>query len=362
MSFPLDGRLFDLAKSAAFRASEKVLDAARTRLVVSLNNLPRNAAEMASFDRRVKEEAAEELSRLQRELSLASHTALNLNDPAFLAELETTRAAVERLCRSLNSSLPVEPKKNAAVNGVAYLDLMLLSDCFIMLESAREELSTLTPATKPQALTCLENIRAAAKNVETIQLVKSLSATVDEREFLQILQTRAPQIYNQVKDLAAFAFPEADAKKGIFKKAFTEQVSERAIKLIKIYEEKQCPFVSLNDFYSDFKKQNLDVNASYLDVERALGLLVEHGLIYSVALFADGKKTVILKLDYQTVLDLVNTDAHLKTCGLTLEQLMQQTSWPKDYSTLVLEKLENQDVARKVLSKDNTARYYFPSM
>ncbi|MCW4018764.1 MAG: hypothetical protein NWF00_08845 [Candidatus Bathyarchaeota archaeon] len=361
MSLPFDWLIFDLAKSATINASEKVLEKVRGRLYGSLSILPQTADEFASFDRTVREEILEELSRVQRELSFTSNSALKLSDSHFRGELEETRVIVERLCRSINSSEVIEPKKDVAINGLACLDLIILSDCFIMLETVRAELLDLGGGAQANVL-ALKTIKKAAQNVENVQHVKSLAITVGERQFLQILQARAPEVYEQVKGIASFAFYNAKTKKGLFKKAFLQEVSERAINVVKALEVQQKPLVSLKDFCLEFQKLNPDVNINHEDIEKALGTLAEHGLIHSVQVFNDGSKTAILKLDCKSVLDLVQADVSVQNNGLTVEQLMQKTGWSKDYGNLVLTSLETEDITRKVLTPDNTARYYFPGL
>ena len=363
MVFPLDWLIFDLAKSASIRVSASVMKKAWHRIHGSLNELPHSIDELVLFDRKVKEEIIDELGMVQKEILFATNLALKLDDNALSDKLERTRSVVEKLCRLVNCSEIIQKKKDIEVNGIAYLDLIMLSDCVMMLEAAREDLRNLDADKRSQTIDCLEGIRSAVKNVEDILLVRSVATTVGERQLMSILQARAPVVYDQLKDIATFAFSSEEVKKGVIGgKSYIKKIGERSLRVAKTIDETLGPMVSLATFCLEFQKMNPDITVKHEDIEKSLSLLAKRGLIHGVEFFKEGNKTVVLRLDYKRVMKLVQADGTVQKRGLTIEELMQKTDWSKDYAALVLNSLEHEDIARRVIGVDNTVRHYFPNL
>ena len=361
--FPLDILIYDLAKSATLNLSASVMKKAWHRIHGSLNGLPHSIDELVLFDRTVKEEIVEELGILQKEILYAANLSLRLDDKVLCDKLEITRSKIEKLCRYVNSFELIQKKKGIEVNGLAYLDLIMLSDCVMMLEAAREDLRDLDANNRPKIITCLEGIKSAAKNVEDILLVRSVAATVGERQLLTILQTRAPAVYDQLKDVASFAFSSEEVKKGPFGgKSYLRKIGERSLRVAKTWDETHGPVVSLGSFFLEFQKMNTDITVNHEDIEKSLSILINRGLIFGVEFFEDGNKTVIIRLDCKRVMKLVQADGSFQTRGLSIEELVQKTDWPKDYAVLVLNSMESEDTARKVVEVDSTVSYYFPNL
>lgn len=357
--FSIEWVIFELGKWIGMRLTEK----AAKRLILGLRNVPKVDEDIFTLDRKIRDEASDEICLAERSISSAMNLASRSGSEQLLESLGYLKTSLGKFrddfivfTRDLTSKEAGQPE------GLIYVDYILLSGCFAINEKARDLIDAIQQKEHEKSSSSIDEINKHIRDLERIGHVRSTALSISDRNFLRALESQHPNIYETIRTFAAFAYRSSAKKKGLFKKKDYDDICGRAIYIAKVLEERRGPVVELRDFYSEFAKLNPDIDISFDDLEKATGILVNNGLMGGLESSEEGLKNIILRYDYRGLLDSVHDSVKREDQGLTLEQLMISTGLPRFYIVGLLGRMERDGAARKIIEYDGTVRWFFPGL
>jgi hypothetical protein len=239
----------------------------------------------------------------------------------------------------------------------------VLSGCFAINEVARDLVDVVQQKECDAISSNLNQIGKYVRDLQRIAHVRSIALSVPDGNFLRVLGSKYPNLYEVIRTFAAFCYHTRSRKRGLFRrKNYYNEVCGRAIYTVKVLEGKHGLVIGLKEFYSEFVKLNPDIDISLEDIEKAVEILVTKGFIGGVEASEDGVKNIVLKYDYKVFLDSVRSFMSTDAQGFTLEQLITITDQPKFYVVRLLDLMEKDGIARKAIEPDGTVIWYFPGL
>lgn len=357
--FSIEWVAFELAKWIGMRLTERALK----RLVRGLKDVPKVDEDIFALDRKIRDEASEEIDLAERNVLSAMNFASRNGNEQLLESLGYLKDGLEKFRDdSLDFAKGLVNKKAVQPAGLIYVDYILLSGCFAINESARDLIDVIQQKEQEDLSTSLKEIRKNIRDMERIAHVRSTALSISDRNFLRILESQHPNVYETIRTFAAFAYRFSAKKKGFFRKKDYDDICGRAIYIAKVLEEKNGPVVELRNFYSEFSRLNPDIDISIDDLEKATQILTDKGLLGGLEISEEGLKNVILRYDYKGLWNVIREVVKTRTRGVTLEGLMTAADLPKFYVTKLLEQMEDEGTTRKAIDYDGTARWFFPGL
>lgn len=353
----------EIARSAAISIPLNVSMNAAKKLHKSLTGMPKTAQEMETYDRDTIVEAVSELSSLDQELSFAINLVFSSNDKELLNKFQNSRQRLERLRDSIEFSQHFEIKKNADARGLVYIDSLLLTKCYVVSEATKDAFGGGIESNKEEKNAFLSKLDCEFRKIDRVAHIRSLAVEVPLNQLLRILEAENPDLYEDIKSVATFALSIDAEKTSIFKKGgVPKKIAPLVLHVAQKLEVEKGPYVGLKEFFLEFRKSNPDKEILHDDVEKALNLLKNQGLIQGLEPQADGVKIVIFRLDDKKVWEIVTGDVKFANSGVTAEELACRADWSVDYSKKVLNCMEEKESARRVLGEDAVTRWYFPGI
>jgi len=358
-AFSVEWIVYELGRWLAFRLTERAVK----RLISSLRNVPKVDEDIFALDRKIRDEASEEISLAGRNISSAMNFALRSEDEQLLESLGYLKASLKKFRENfIVFTKDLINKEGVQPVGLIYLDYILLSGCFAINETARDLIDVIQEEEYDNLSSDLKEIKRYIRDLERIAHVRSTALSISDRNFLRTLESRHPDVYETIRAFAAFAYHSSGKRRGLFKRKNYDEICGRAIYVAKVLEEKQGPVVELRDFYSEFVKLNPDIDISVDELEKATRILIDKGFMGGLETSEEGLKNVILRYDYKGLLDVIDNYVKAEDQGVTLEQLMIATDLPTSYIARLLGQMEEDGTARKVTELDGTVRWFFPGL
>jgi len=206
-------------------------------------------------------------------------------------------------------------------------------------------------------------IKNIIRESEQILEIKSMLINLDNKNILKYLSDNNPELFVKLRSLAGIMHGMDEIKKGLYPTAkYREKIQGRLLYMLDDVIENRGPIVSFSELYSDFIKENPNVEINQSDLEKAIQELSKTGMIDDFIDADEGYKIIKIKPlkfsdTYQKVITFVSTNQIFLENGVSKEELALELDFSVTLSEQVLNELATDDIAWK-----HGIKYYFPGI
>ena len=326
--------------------------------------LEKPPSDMVSYDRLVRDEAAGKLREAKNEVQTALGTADHKTMEEFKNRLFIISHQLNQIQGKIKFSDPLpSPLGRLDEEGIKYTNLVMLCECFAVLEDTRKIADIIDPDESETVKGLMETIKSRMRQIERILDLRKMAIKIQDRKLLQTLGEINPEVYDSIRGLATIIYSADELKPPrFFKGKYYEKLRGRVLDLADKLNRERGPILGLSELCVEFNKRNPSVKASQENIKRAVESLCDFGLLEGLETSESGFKIVKLKpfqlsSSYQEVIMMVQRDRELLKNGVTREEVMQQLKMSPELTSRVLEDLCKDDIAWK-----HGTKYYFPGL
>jgi len=325
--------------------------------------LEKPPSDMVSYDRLVRDEAAGKLREAKNEVQTALGTADHKTMEEFKNRLFIISHQLNQIQGKIKFSDPLPaPLGKLDEEGIKYTNLVMLCECFAVLEDTRKIADIIDPDTRENIKGLMETVKARMRQIERILDIRKMAIKIQDRKLLQTLGEINPEVYDNIRGLATIIFSADELKSPrFFKGKYYEKLRGRVLNLADELCRERGPILGLSELCVEFNKRSPSAEASHENIEKAVGSLCNFGLL-GLETSENGFKILKLKplkftSSYQEVIMMVQRDRKLLKNGVTKEEVIQRLKMSPELTSRVLEDLCKDDIAWK-----HGTKYYFPGL
>lgn len=298
-----------------------------------------------------------------------SNARIELKDTQMLAKLgeHNIQRDVFLLSRQLSglvdkirfSGLPKSELSDSSKEAVTYLNIILLSKTYSVIQQVRELNDSLSSGEEYD----LGVLRAALRDAEGVVEIRGVLAQVDEENIIKYVADMNPELFVSVRALAGMMYRMEEMKKpAISTGRYVERVQGLTLYILDDVLKQRGPIVGFTELYNDFRETYPRVEVTQKDYLTAITGLSEQGMIEGLTERGDGYKVIKIKPlkltePYENVLSFLTGNIEFLESGVSREDLAVQLGYTPTFSEDILEEMASDDIAWK-----HEGKYYFPGL
>ena len=321
--------------------------------------------DFASYDRYVRDEAAQKLREAKNELQKSLFIADQVNlSTKYKKEIFIMSRLIENAQEKIKYAVFLPFNKDIIYeDGIKYINLITLCECFAILEDTRKFTDSIDSLKKEVFYELLNNDKSRLRKIEKILDFRNMCFKTRDANLLKALSDTNPEIFENVRGLVTVLFKANEMKPPrFFKGKYHEKLQGPLLELVDDLALERGPIVSLSEIYVEFSKRHPNIQFSNEHLEKAVINLCDAGLLEGFEKAESGYKIVKLKPlklteSYKNVIILASQNRNIVKNGVTKEELMQLLEMPSKLISMTLEELCKDNIA---WYHDN--RYYFPGL